>query len=82
MYALITCVVLIIVYASSMFIDQKMLKIAKLFYCKVSQIAKLSHYKVLQATRSLYYKVLKYESKSHLYNFNFKNNFKKNDNFV
>ena len=54
-----------------MFVNQKALEIAKSFYCKKSQVAK-----------SLYCKVLKYESKSRKRNFDFKNNFKRNDNFV
>ncbi len=82
MYALIICVVLIIAYVSSIFINQKVLKIAKLFYCKMLRIAKLFYYKVLQIAKLLYCKMLKYELKSHLCNFNFKNSFKRSDNFI
>ncbi len=82
MYALITCVVLMIAHASSMFVDQKVLRIAKLLYYKMSRVARLPHCEVLQATRSLYCKVLKCELKSRSYNFDSKNNFKRSDNFA
>ncbi len=82
MYALITYVVLIVAYASPILVNQKVLKIAKLLYCKILRIAKLSYCKVLQTTRLLYCKMFECKLKSRKRNFNFKNNFKKSDNFI
>jgi hypothetical protein len=60
MYIFVTYIVLIIAYVLSIFVDQKVLKFAKLFYCKV----------------------LECELKSHKCDFNFKNNFKRSNNFA
>jgi len=57
-------IVLIIAYILSIFVDQKVLEVARLSYCKI-----------LQAARLFYCKVLKYELKLRKRNFNFKNNF-------
>ena len=64
-------IVLIIAYVLSIFISQKVLEVAKSFY-----------YKVLQTIRLLYYRIFKCKLKSHKCNFNFKNNFKRSNNFA
>jgi len=64
-------IVLIIIYVLSILVNQKVLEVAKLFYCKILQVARL-----------LYCKVLKCKLKSRECDFNFKNSFKKSNNFV
>ncbi len=71
LYIHLLYIMLIIAYILSIFINQKILEIAKLLY-----------YKVLQVVRLFYCKILKYKLKLCKRNFDFKNNFKKSDNFI
>ncbi len=64
-------ILLIIAYILLIFVNQKILEVGKLLY-----------YKILQITRLLYCKVLKYKLKLRKYNFNFKNNFKRNNDTI
>ncbi len=61
---LVIYIVLIIAYILSIFVNQKVLEIARLLYCKVLQVARL-----------LYCKVLECKLKLRKRNLNFKNNF-------
>jgi len=54
-------IVLIIIYVLSILVNQKVLEVAKLFYCKILQVARL-----------LYCKVLECKLKSRECDFNFK----------